>query len=346
MGRQAIFAALQALQVPKGSKVLMPAYQCPSALDPFLAFGVEPIFYDLNPNLEPDLEVLEALISHFKPELLMVIHYFGFPIRQWEEIIKLASRYGLPLMEDCAHALFSKHEQIPLGSWGDASVFSLAKSLPVPSGGILVLKGNSDELRVLDLANRSNEWPGLLKLLLYEAERFFPISVRTVLRSIAVVDGQVRRWMETPPDGLDLCIPKPAGRWTRHIVERCQPEAIVQKRRENYLAALDVLTDEQSILKPIFPVLPDGVCPLGCSVLVASKRDDILLHLWHRGIHARAMWDRLPGMVPEEKYPGAAYLKGHILVLPVHQDLRTDQVKAIAEVTLQEAKRALSCESV
>ena len=343
MGRQALFAALQALQVPKGSRVLMPAYQCPSALDPFLAYGVEPVFYDLNPRLEPDLAQLETLVRRFRPELLMVIHYYGFPVRKWAEIIELASQYHLTLLEDCAHALFSRHGQTPLGSWGHVSVFSLVKSLPVPAGGILVLRNGVDGNRSLDLPARRNEWLGLLKLLLYELERFSPFSVRTVFRSMPVVDRQVRQRMETPPNGLDLCVPRPIGGWTYRIAERCDPSAIVQRRRENYLAALSVLaTTDESLLQPLFPTLPDGVCPLGCPVQISSKRDEVLTRLWRRGIPVRAIWDRLPPAIQEGEHPGTAYLRAHILVLPVHQGLHADQVERVAEITLREAKRVIS----
>ena len=342
MGRQAIFAALQALKISEGSKVLVPAYQCPSALDPFLAFKIKPIFYDLSPNLSPDLEKLESLIHHFKPKLLMVIHYYGFPIRKWAEIIELALQYHLTLVEDCAHALFSRHGQTPLGSWGHASVFSLVKSLPVPAGGILVLKDEVDRTWSPDLTARLNEWPGLLKLLLYELERFSPFSMRTVLRSLPVVDRQVRQRMEAPPNGLDLCVPKPIGGWAYRIAERCDPNAIVERRRENYLAALGVLRNDQSLLRPIFPALPNGVCPLGCPALISAKRDETLLSLWRRGIPVRPIWDRLPPGLPEGKYKGAAYLKSHILVLPVHQGLSSEQVRKIAKITLYEAEQVIA----
>src|SRR5438105_15451798 len=77
-----------------------------------------------------------------------VIHYAGFP-QDMAEARKLADELGVPLIEDCALALLSRDGGDPLGSTGDVSVFCLYKTLPVPNGGLLLVRG--EFARRLDL---------------------------------------------------------------------------------------------------------------------------------------------------------------------------------------------------
>lgn len=338
MGRQAIFAALGALRIPPGSKVLMPAYQCPAALDPFLAAGMEPVYYDISPHtLRPDLNQLDTLMGRLNPAMIMAIHFYGFPMSPWTELVDLAARHRLRLLEDCAHAMFSTHDGTPLGSWGDAGVFSLAKSLPVDVGGILILK-HRDGAPPAYVGTPAGDWQGMLRLLAYTLEGLFPVSLRTMMRSVGTVDELVRRRMETPADGRELCLPRPAGRWSRHIAARIQAQRIVERRRANYLAVLDAFNGGPPVVQPTYPVLPPGVCPLACPVLIAAQRDEVMRRLWRRGVPVRAMWDRLPQQIPEADHPGASHLRARILTLPVHQNLRPDQAREIAAFVVDEAR--------
>lgn len=69
---------------------------------------------------------------------VLCTHYFGFP-QALKALRALCDEHSVYLIEDCAHALFSCSGDGYLGTWGDASVFSLRKTLPVPNGGALVL---------------------------------------------------------------------------------------------------------------------------------------------------------------------------------------------------------------
>ena len=66
----------------------------------------------------------------------MLIHYLGFP-GPVQEVRALCQRRGLALIEDCAHALFSRLGDRSLGTFGDLAIFSPWKSLPLPDGGLL-----------------------------------------------------------------------------------------------------------------------------------------------------------------------------------------------------------------
>jgi hypothetical protein len=73
-----------------------------------------------------------------KTRLIFVIHEFGFPCEQLESMLEEARHRGIPLVEDVAHSFTSSDQGKPLGSDGDYVIYSLPKSLPVESGGIVL----------------------------------------------------------------------------------------------------------------------------------------------------------------------------------------------------------------
>lgn len=73
-------------------------------------------------------------------KLIYVIHEFGFPYIKIAKVAEYAKNNNIPLVEDSAHSLDSYINNQKLGSFGDYAVFSLAKTFPIKSGGLLTGK--------------------------------------------------------------------------------------------------------------------------------------------------------------------------------------------------------------
>lgn len=85
--------------------------------------GARPVFCDIEAgtyNLNPDR--LEAAITP-RTKGIVVVHLFGQPARM-KEIMAVAQRHRLVVVEDCAQAIGSKYEQTPVGLIGDCGTFS------------------------------------------------------------------------------------------------------------------------------------------------------------------------------------------------------------------------------
>jgi hypothetical protein len=67
---------------------------------------------------------------------VLVNHEFGFPYPNMAEIMAMK----LPLIEDCAYAMYSMVDGKPVGSFGDYAIFSMAKMFPMQAGGLLCSK--------------------------------------------------------------------------------------------------------------------------------------------------------------------------------------------------------------
>jgi dTDP-4-amino-4,6-dideoxygalactose transaminase len=98
-------------------------------------------FYKLSNNLSPIVN--EMALENTQKYCLLVIHYFGFPPDNFKELISFCKTNDITLIEDCAHTIGGKFENIPLGELGTYAIHSIHKILPTSEGGILV--DNSSE---------------------------------------------------------------------------------------------------------------------------------------------------------------------------------------------------------
>ena len=144
-GRSSLYVILQALNLPKGSKVGVPLYSCTVVFDAIIKAGFIPCFIDIDLNnytidpgdLEEKIEDLSAVV---------VIHTFGRPA-DMDRIKEVAG--GKPVIEDCAHSLLSEYKGKITGTLGTASFFSLSKYISAGEGGMIILNDNelTEEVR-------------------------------------------------------------------------------------------------------------------------------------------------------------------------------------------------------
>lgn len=91
-----------------------------------------------------------------KTKAIIVIHEFGVPYHSIKQLIDLAHSRGIPIIEDCAHAMGAVIEGKEIGTLGDFAIFSLPKLFPLKYGGLLVGDKGSTPLSPLK-ATRINQ---------------------------------------------------------------------------------------------------------------------------------------------------------------------------------------------
>lgn len=143
--RDAFSAYLRALGPWHDEVVLLPAYvgwsprEGSGVLDPVSQLGLRYAFYALDDRLNIDVVSVQRCLDQYPVRLFVIIHFFGFIDPAYEEVVGLAQKVGVTVLEDEAHAMLTDLTTGRCGRLGDAAVFSLHKLLPVPSGGALVL---------------------------------------------------------------------------------------------------------------------------------------------------------------------------------------------------------------
>lgn len=145
-GTIAVELALRAAGVKAGDEVIVPALSFVVSASAALPLGAVPVFADCDPDtFQPDPESIEAMISR-RTAAIVIVHFGGYPA-DLDRIVRIAKKYKLPLIEDCAHAHGSQWRGKGVGSYGEFGTFSFqqSKALTCGEGGIVLCK--SKELR-------------------------------------------------------------------------------------------------------------------------------------------------------------------------------------------------------
>ena len=126
----------------KIKKILLPDFICSEIIPVISNFNIPVIFYSVDEHLNPDINFIEDNIRN-DLSIVLVVNYFGVP-SDWTSLLKLKSKYECIIIEDNAHSLHGKYENIDFGNLGDISFNSLRKVLPVLSGSFLKFNNNID----------------------------------------------------------------------------------------------------------------------------------------------------------------------------------------------------------
>lgn len=142
----ALHIAVLALGLGPGDEVVVPAFTWVTSASCAEYAGARAVFADVDPDtftLDPD--ALEAAISP-RTRAIVPVHLFGLPARM-DEILSIAARYNLAVIEDAACAIGTTYNGRPVGGIGDIGCFSFHPRKVVTTGEGGMITTNRDDLR-------------------------------------------------------------------------------------------------------------------------------------------------------------------------------------------------------
>ncbi len=137
-GRSAFQLALEALDLPKGSEIIFPAFTFPVMPMVAKVLGYVPVFCPVDPEtFNSGPEQIEPLINE-KTGAVLATHLFGRACAI-QEIAQLCRDKNILLLEDCAHAVGIRIDDQQVGTFGDIGIYSFApgKNMPAFAGGAI-----------------------------------------------------------------------------------------------------------------------------------------------------------------------------------------------------------------
>jgi len=137
-GTAAILGALYGMGIGVGDEVIVPSLTYWATVTPAYNLGATPVFADVDPEtICIDPKDIERRITQ-RTKAIIVVHYAGMPA-DMDAVIKIAEKHDIKILEDCSHAHGAIYKGKEIGTFGDASAFSLmtGKSLAIGEGGIL-----------------------------------------------------------------------------------------------------------------------------------------------------------------------------------------------------------------
>jgi len=132
-GTVAIQAALKAIGIQPGDEVIAPAYTWEGTVGPVLLLNGVPVFVDVDPDTYClDAKLIEKAITP-KTKAILPVH-LGMRFADMDEILRIAAKHKLKVIEDCAHAHGGMWKGKGAGSMGDLGAFSFQSSKLITSG--------------------------------------------------------------------------------------------------------------------------------------------------------------------------------------------------------------------
>ena len=164
-GTAAIHLALVALGVGAGDEVICQSFTFAASANPVVYQGATPVFVDSEPgtwNMDPNLleEAIKDRIAKTgrKPKAIIPVYLYGMPA-YIDEIMDVARRYEIPVLEDAAEGFGTRYRGQVVGTIGDYGVMSFNgnKMITTSGGGALICPNEEAAKRILFFATQARE---------------------------------------------------------------------------------------------------------------------------------------------------------------------------------------------
>jgi dTDP-4-amino-4,6-dideoxygalactose transaminase len=361
-GRMALYFILQALNLPPGSEVIVPAFTFWVVPEIVRVAGLTPVFVDVDYATFTMLPSAAARAITPRTRAILPTHLYGMPC-DMDPILALAERHDLRVIEDCAHSLGATYKGRMAGTLGDASFFSFQafKPLNTYGGGLAWLRDAEIARRVRELADaepRPSEkrvesilWAGKWQHT-FIRPKVFTYSLFPVWYAASWINAkpEERLWESVRP--LSPLPEKYRGRFTNvqaaiglRGLERL-PYFIERTRR--HAAILDeLLGDVPGITIPRTSVDRTHVYYQYCAYVPQS--DTIVKRCIRRGVDVAPMHVDVCTSLPlfnwtGEAMPGAARAATAVQV-PVYESLADREVERVGRLVRRQVTRLAGARS-
>ena len=158
-------------------EVILPAYTAPALILPLCKLGLKPVLCDISlDDFNLDLNALSGLVSN---KTLCIVYVYMFGIAA-SNIKNLKTKFPHTfLIEDCAQAMGTRINAVPVGKFGDIAFFSFnrGKNLPAYGGGCIIIDSHT-------LAEKIRDEISNLKPQGFFANISIPFKMRNTIRYI------------------------------------------------------------------------------------------------------------------------------------------------------------------
>lgn len=164
-GTAALHLALIACGVEAGDEVLVQSFTFCASSNPIVYLGATPIFVDSEAeswNMDPEL-LEQAIVDRIavtgrKPKAIIPVYLYGMPAKM-EEIMAVAEKYDIPVIEDAAEGFGSKYDGRVCGTFGRYGVLSFNgnKMITTSGGGALICGDDSSKQEIMFYATQARE---------------------------------------------------------------------------------------------------------------------------------------------------------------------------------------------
>lgn len=164
-GTAAVHLALLACGVGQGDEVLVQSFTFCASSHPVTYLGAIPVFVDsesdtwnINPVLLEEAIKDRMVVTGKKPKAIVLVYLYGMPAKI-DDIMVVADKYGIPVIEDAAEGLGSRYKGQVCGTFGNYGVLSFNgnKMITTSGGGALICPNEESKRKILFYATQARE---------------------------------------------------------------------------------------------------------------------------------------------------------------------------------------------
>lgn len=306
-GTDALHLAYLLAGIGPGDEVVVPLFTCTATNLPLLYIGAKLRFVDVDPSsLNISIDHLREVVSA-NTKAIVVVHYGGFPC-DMDAVSAIAGEYGIPVIEDAAHAVGARYKGTPVGAISDFTMFSFQaiKHITTGDGGLLTFKDSNLE----DLAKRLR-WFGIdrssKQLGIWEND-IKEVGYKYQMTDIGAAMGLA---------ALD--------EWEATFALRSQ-----------LLALYEELIPDSEDIRILGRSTPEVVHGAWLCTIRVKRRRELQEKLWRNKIETNQVHyrnDRYSVFGGRQRgFPNMDALENEYLVLPLHTKMSTDDVRRVASL--------------
>ena len=353
--RVGLRAILEAMDIGNGDEVILPGYTCVVVPNALLYRGIYPVYVDI------DLETFTFTIDQLQKSLTqktraIVLQYnYGLIPDNLSDVVELAQKHGVKVIEDCAAALGASYRGQKVGTFGDAAIFSTeqTKCISTQFGGMAVTNDFylGEKLTQIQSSLRfpsKNQIKLRLFQFIFNYFNFHPVlsiwfkDIASMIRSLFGLQIQNMNIQELScVEPADHNVRMPNAMATLGIRQMEYIDQYANHRR--FIAGI-----YNQILKTHLKVTQQSNdiqnAYLRYPILVLQNRDKILKKTYQCGIQLGEWFNNVihPCGVPLDKLkyihgscPQAEKVAGKVLNLPTHPSVSEKDAKRIACIILK-----------
>lgn len=309
---EGLFSSMHLLDIQPGDEVIVPTISFIGAGNAVCAHGAKLVLCDVDPRtLNARAEDIEKVITP-KSKAILLLHYGGIPC-EMDEIMALAKKHNLKVIEDAAAGVCSRYKGKAIGTIGDMGMWSFDAMKILVSADGAMLYFNTPELR-----KKADRW------------LYFGLETKS-----GYENSVAQKWWE-----FDI-----SSFGHRAIMNDVTAAMALEqlKKLPMYMEKRKHVSDfyyenlKQFSWLELPPVLPDYVETSYYFYHVQitnGKRDQFAKFLRENGIYTTYRYyplHRVPGYGVTGEFPNADYAADHTLNLPIHQSISDQDLEYILE---------------
>lgn len=313
---------------PEKPVLWLPDYFCNQSTLPARDAGARLIFYPIGADLEPNWDACKSLLKSDKPDLFVLVHYFGKPANG-ARARSFCDNVGASLIEDAAHVLGPLDG---IGSYGDFTFYSPYKTFSIPDGAVLLVRDNP----------AADSISKIIRSLPKDAPPSWPWRVKRALQKVLPTSllekrARARRpsFDDDPP--LTRLLPTPQlSHASRRMLANQGPKmseiAIARKSNSKALRAKIKASPEG---RPLINTVQEGPAPYRFPMLYndQERARSLFNFLSEKGCPIETWPDLPPEVIASpDMHTQAFKLRMTTIFFPVQQSADTDQLTECCSV--------------